>query len=459
MSETPVALDQEKIPKLLFRYAMPSIISMTASAVYNIVDSMFVGQGVGAYAISGFALTLPVMNLAAAFGSLVGIGSSSLVAVKLGQRDSVTATKALGNAVSLNCIIGVAFTILALLFLDPVLRFFGASSLTLPYAREYMQVILAGNVITHVYLGLNDNLRASGYPRKAMKATLSAVLINCILDPLFIFGFHWGLRGAALATVIAQLVALIYVLRHYGKRSSTLHFQRGIFKLRKDLVKGILSVGMSPFLMNACSCLIIIIINKSLYKYGGDLSIGAYGIANRVVSFFFMLCMGITQGMQPLVGYNYGAKKYDRIIKLLNLTMLYTSIITTLTFIVYECFPYAIVSVFTTHPELAAKAAEGIRIDVAAFFLVSIPVVTASFFQALRKPGKAIFLSLTRQLLFLIPLLLILPPFLGVRGVWASLPISDCISAVIAVILLTKQIKIFKSLSKQQNGLEQTPAY
>ncbi len=443
MNSKILALDTEKIPKLLFKYSLPAIISMTAASLYNMVDSIFIGRGVGALAISGLAITLPVMNLASAFGALVGVGASTLVSVKLGQRDYVTANQAFGNAITLNCIIGVVFTALGLIFMDSVLRFFGASDQTLPYAREYMQIIVVGNIITHVYFGMNDNLRASGYPRKAMMATLTAVGVNCLLDPLFIFVFKWGIRGAAIATVLSQAIALSVVIRHYARPDSVLHFQKGNFKLRKGMPKNIFSVGLAPFLLNVCNCCIVIIINRSFYHYGGDYAVGAYGIVNRLMFFVVMIVLGFNQGMQPLVGFNYGAKAYARVVRIFRLTLWCAVTVTTLGFLAAHLFPYKIVGLFTTHQELTELAVKGLRIATLMFPLVGAPMVIASFFQAIRKPGRAIFLSLTRQVIFLIPLLLTLPHFWGINGVWSSLPLSDCISVLVATILVTKQIKSF----------------
>ncbi|MDD2288909.1 MAG: MATE family efflux transporter [Bacteroidales bacterium] len=439
-----LSLDKERIPKLLFRYAAPAIISMTAASLFNLADVIFIGRGVNAMAIAGLFLTLPLMNISAAFGSLIGVGASTLISVKLGQKDIQTAEVALGNAVTLNTIIGIIYTIVALIFLDSVLYFFGASEQTVPYAREYMQIILGGNVITHIYYGLNDNLRASGYPKKAMAATLTAVGINIILDPLFIFGFRWGIRGAAVATVLAQVVALIILLNHYSSKQSLLHFKKGIFIIQKGMPRNIISVGLAPFLMNIVSSLVIIIINRSFFHFGGDYAVGAYGIANRMISFFVMIMFGFNQGMQPLVGFNYGARQYKRVSEIFKLTLLCSFGVSVLAFIIAQFFPVAAVSLFTNDPTLARLTVEGLHIDLAVFPLVSLSMVTSSFFQSIRKPGKAIFLSLTRQVIFLIPSLLILPRFFGVTGVWASMPVSDAASFVVAAILITKQMKEFR---------------
>ena len=441
---TPLVLGTEKIGKLLMQYAIPAIIAMTASSLYNMVDSIFIGHGVGPLAIAGLAITFPLMNLAAAFGSLVGVGASTLVAIKLGQKDKESAIHILGNVVMLNGIIGLVFMTLALMFLDPILLFFGASADTLPYAREYMQVILGGNLVTHIYMGLNEVLRASGYPRKAMTATLMAVIVNCVLDALFIFGFGWGIRGAALATIAAQVIALGWVLYHFLDKRSFLHFERGIFGLKRHLVGGMLAIGLSPFLMNLCACFVVILINRSLKMHGGDLAIGAYGIVNRVVFLFLMIVMGFNQGMQPIAGYNFGARQFDRLVQVLKYTIVCGVTVTTIGFLVGQLFPRSIVYLFATDAELVRVAVEGLRIVLMFFPVVGFQMVTSSFFQSIGMAKKAIFLSLTRQLLFLIPSLLVLPHYFGTQGVWMSMPVADAIATVVAAFMLSWQLKQLK---------------
>lgn len=440
----PLVLGTEKIGKLLMQYAIPAIIAMTASSLYNMVDSIFIGHGVGALAIAGLAITFPLMNLAAAFGSLVGVGASTLVAIKLGQKDKESATHVLGNVVLLNAIIGLVFMTIALLFLDPILLFFGASPDTLPYAREYMQVILAGNLVTHIYMGLNEVLRASGYPKKAMIATLMAVIVNCALDALFILVFKWGIRGAALATISAQVISLAWELYHFSNKKSFLHFQRGIFGLKRHIVGGMLAIGLSPFLMNLCACFVVILINKSLKAHGGDLAIGAYGIVNRVVFLFLMIVMGFNQGMQPIAGYNFGARQFDRLKEVLKYTIFCGVTVTTIGFLAGQIFPRLIIYLFTTDSELIRIAVEGLRIVLICFPVVGFQMVTSSFFQSIGMAKKAIFLSLTRQLLFLMPLLLILPNFFGTTGVWMSMPIADGIATIVAAFMLRWQLKHLK---------------
>jgi len=438
-------LGTQPIGKLLMQYAIPAIIAMTASSLYNMVDSIFIGQGVGPLAISGLAITFPFMNLGAAFGAMVGVGASTLISVKLGQKDYTTAQTVLGNVVTLNVIIGVAFSILTLLFLDPILYFFGASEDTIGYARDYMQIILSGNIFTHMYLGLNAVLRASGHPQKAMYATINTVIINTVLDPLFIYGFDWGIRGAAIATIIAQVISLVWQFKLLANKNELLHLHKGIYRLQSKIVKNIIAIGLSPFCMNVASCFIVIFINKGLKEYDGDLAIGAYGIVNRLVFICVMIVMGITQGMQPIAGYNYGAQQFQRVTKVLKLSIWGATAVTTLTFLVGELMPELAVSLFTTDEGLINRAATGFHIVVIFFPIVGFQMVTSNFFQSIGLASKAIFLSLTRQLLFLLPMLIILPLFMGANGIWWSMPISDCLASLVAAILLYKQMKSFKT--------------
>ncbi len=442
---TPTELGTENIGKLLMQYAIPAIIAMTASSLYNMIDSIFIGHGVGTLAISGLALTFPLMNLAAAFGSLVGAGAATLISVRLGQKDYDTSQRILGNVVLLNLIIGIAFTVITLIFLDPILYFFGASEDTIGYARDYMKIILLGNVITHLYLGLNSVLRSSGHPKKAMAATIATVLINTALDPLFIYGFGWGIRGAAIATILAQIIALVWLIYLFTNKNELIHFHKGIFRLKKKIVFDSLAIGMSPFLMNLASTFVVILINLGLKKHGGDIAIGAYGIVNRIVFLFLMIVMGINQGMQPIAGYNFGAKLYPRVTKVLKLTIYFATIVTTVGFIIGEFLPEYAVALFTSDEELIRLASEGLRIVVIFFPIVGFQMVTSNFFQSIGMASKAIFLSLTRQILFLIPCLIILPRFFGSDGVWYSMPIADFVACIVAAFMLIHQFKKFRT--------------
>ena len=443
--KTPTALGTESIGKLLMQYAVPAIIAMTASSLYNMVDSIFIGHGVGTMALSALALTFPLMNLGAAFGALVGVGAATLISVKLGQKDYDTAQRVLGNVFVLNILLGLAFTVIVFPFLNPILYFFGGSDETVEYARQFMEIILLGNVVTHLYLGLNAVLRASGHPKQAMYATIATVAINTILAPIFIFMFDWGIRGAVIATVSAQVIALLWQLKQFNNANELLHFRRGIFRLKRKIVFDSLAIGMSPFLMNLAACLIVILINQGLKKYGGDLAIGAFGIVNRLVFIVVMIVMGLNQGMQPIAGYNFGAKLYDRVNKVLKLTIIYATCVTTFGFLVGMLAPNLVVGIFTSDAELTELSATGLRITVMFFPIIGFQMVTSNFFQSIGMAGKAIFLSLTRQMLILLPCLLILPHFFGVAGVWYSMPVSDLLASLIALVMLVYQFRKFKT--------------
>ncbi|MDR1096745.1 MAG: MATE family efflux transporter [Tannerella sp.] len=441
----PTELGTEKISKLLRRYAVPAIIAMTASSLYNMVDSIFIGQGVGALAISGLAVTFPFMNIAAAFGTLVGVGASTIVSVKLGQKDYASARKVLGNVFILNIILGLLFTAVSLAFLDPILYFFGASEHTVYYAREYMVIILLGNVVTTLYFGLNNVLRASGHPRKAMMLTVTTVVLNTVLDPIFIFVFGWGIQGAAIATVLAQLVSLIWQFRIFGNKNELLHFHKGIIRPDFRIMKDMLAIGLSPFLMNVASCFIVILINNGMKKYSGDLAIGAFGIVNRVSFMFVLIIMGLNQGMQPIAGYNYGARQMSRVMEVLKLTVFFATLITTAAFLIGELMPGLVTRVFTADEELIDLSVYGLRITLMFFPLIGAQIVIANFFQSIGMAGKAIFLSLIRQALVLIPCLIILPGFYGLTGVWASMPVSDLVACIVSTAMIIHQIRKFKT--------------
>ena len=442
--KTPTALGTESIGKLLMQYAVPAIIAMTASSLYNMVDSIFIGHGVGTMALSALALTFPLMNLGAAFGALVGVGAATLISVKLGQKDYDTAQRVLGNVFVLNILLGLAFTVIVFPFLNPILYFFGGSDETVEYARQFMEIILLGNVVTHLYLGLNAVLRASGHPKQAMYATIATVAINTILAPIFIFMFDWGIRGAAIATVSAQVIALLWQLKQFNNANELLHFRRGIFRLKRKIVFDSLAIGMSPFLMNLAACLIVILINQGLKKYGGDLAIGAFGILNRIQMLFVMIVMGITMGMQPISGYNYGAGNIDRVKRTLKLGIVAATCITTFGFLISELFPGLFVGMFTNNEELTHQATIALQIGVAVFPIIGSQIIITQFFQSIGKAAISIFLSLSRQLLFLLPGLALLPPIYGVKGVWFSMPISDFLAALAAIGMRLYQLRKMK---------------
>lgn len=452
-SSIPTELGTEKIGRLLKQYALPAIIAQTAASLYNMVDSIFIGQGVGPLAISGLAVTFPLMNLSTAFGTLVGAGAAVMLSVLLGQKNYKAANKVLGNVVSLNIIIGLIFMAAALIFIDPILYFFGASENTLPYAKEYITIILIGNVITHVYFGLNAAMRSSGFPKKAMALTIFTVVFNTILDPIFIFVFDMGIAGAAWATVIAQTVAMIVVLKHFSDKERAFHFEKGIFKLDMRVAKDSLAIGMGPFLMNAAACLVTLFINQQLRDYSGDLGIGAYGICNRLIFMFIMICMGLNQGMQPIAGYNYGAKQYSRVKEVFWMTAKLGTIVTCICFIIGMFFPRVAVGIFTHDEALMEMASHGLRILVIGFPIVGFQMIGTNFFQCLGMVKKSVILSLSRQILFLLPLLYALPLWHGASGVWMSFPVSDVLSAALTAILLRR---LFKKFNRLQDGQEST---
>lgn len=431
----------------MWRYAMPAIIAQVSSSLYNIIDSIFVGQGVGPLAISGLALTMPVMNLSAAFGAMVGVGSSALTSIRLGQGNKRAAELILGNVVLLNVVMGVAFMALGLIYLDDLLYMFGASDESIPYAREFMRVILIGNVITHLYLGLNNQLRVTGYPQKAMHTMLLSVVLNLVLCPLFIFVFKWGIAGSAWATVIAQTVALGWQLHHFSRKQNFLSFRRDSFRFNWDIVRGTLSIGMAPFIMQCCACVVVIFVNNTMQDYGGDLAIGAYGIVNRVAFLFTMVVMGLNHGMQPIVGYNYGAKNYERVRRILFMTIGWATLVTTVGFLVCQLFPEYVVRLFAKEDgsgdatQLIALASHGLQAILIAFPIVGFSIVVGNFFQYIGKAKRAILLSMTRQMLFILPLLVVLPPKWGQDGVWYSIPIADTMAMVLALGLLIYQLR------------------
>ena len=436
--QTPKELGTEKIGRLLMQYAVPAVISMLAASVYNIVDRIFIGQGVGALAIAGLAVTFPIINLGAAFGAMIGAGGSTLLSIKLGQRDYATAERVLGNVVSLNVIIGLLFSIITIAFIDPILLFFGASENTIEYARDYMLIILYGNIINHLNHGLCNVQRVTGHPNLAMLATILGVVTNVVLDPVFIYdwGLGLGIEGAAIATVLSQLISTLWIIYKLSDKRDLIHLHRGIYGLRKRIVKNIFAIGISPFCMQLCACMVVILINRGLKEHGGDLAIGAYGIVNGFTFMFVMVAMGICQGMQPIAGYNYGAQQFDRVIEVLKQAICMATIVMTASFLIFEFIPEVPIRLMTRDPELTRLAKEGMRLIVLVNPLVGFQIVTGNFFQSIGMPKKSIILSVSRQLVFLIPFLLIFPHFFGTAGVWLSIAASDLISVVTAAVML-----------------------
>lgn len=440
-------LAEKPIGSLLLQYAIPAIVAMAASSVYNIIDGIFIGQGVGSEAIMGLALTSPLMSLTAAFGAMVGVGAATLMSVKLGQKDYATAQKILGNVVIMNLSLGIVLGMLLLIFINPILRFFGASDVTLPYARSFMSIILVGNVVTHMYLGLNAMLRSTNRPQKAMYATFGTVLLNCIFAPLFIFVLDWGIRGAACATILAQLCMLMWQVKLFSNKSDLIHLRREIIKLDMKIVREALLVGLPQFLINLCACMVAALMTRSLTTYGGDVAVGAFGICNRLILFIVMVVIGLNQGMQPIAGYNFGAKRYDRVMSVLKRALCVGTIITMTGFVIGMFFSTPFVMLFAKDsPELVKTASHALTCMIMMFPIVGIQIVSTAFFQSIGYAVKSIFLSLTRQLIFLVPAILILPHIYAdpLEGLWHAAPVADAMASILAISLLVLQIKKFK---------------
>lgn len=426
------ALENESIGKLLLRYSLPAIAGMIVSSLYNVVDSIFIGRWVNVLALSALSVAFPLMNLTVAFGTLIGIGGASICSIRMGEQDMDSATRVLGDVLTLSLLIGLSFGIISIAVLDPVLILFGASSETLEYTRAFMQIILAGLPCTYTFFNLSNMIRASGYPYKAMIALMLTVACNLILAPVALLVLQWGIRGAAAATITSQFIGLIWVVSHFFRSNSIVHFKRGIFGLRWSIVASILSIGLAPFFVNICACVVVAVINIGLGKYGGDMAIGAYGIINRVLILVVMVVLGLAQGMQPISGYNFGAKKIDRVKLTLKYGIICGTAITTISWMIAECFPDMIISVFTKEPEpeLLGFGVEGMRICTMLFPLVGSQIIIVNFFQSIGRAKISILLSVTRQCLFLVPALLICPHFCGLRGIWISMPISDMLATV-----------------------------
>ena len=453
-SAVPTELGTKPIGTLIKQYAVPGIIAMTASSLYNMVDSIYIGHiaDVGSLSIAGLAITFPLMNISTALGTLVGVGASTMISVLLGQKNYAVAGKVLSNEVTLNVITGFLFTLVTLLWMDPILRFFGASDATLPFARSYMVIISLGNIVTHLYFGLHSVVRSSGNPKLAMGLTLFTVISNAILDPIFIFVLGLGIQGAALATVLCQLMSLGYTLWYFLNPNRFLHLPRSLslFRITWRIAKDSLAIGLGPFLMNLASCIVVLFINQQLVKWGGDLAVGAYGIVNRITFLFIMIVMGFNQGMQPIAGYNFGARQYARVREVYLKTAMWATLVTTLGFIISEFLPVEAVSIFTNDPVLIEKSSLGLEKMNIVFPIVGFQMVTTNLFQCLGMVRKSIFLSLSRQLLFLLPCIYILPPLLESEvGVWYSFPISDTTAAIITAILAAG---LLKKLGKLRDG-------
>ncbi|MCM1067827.1 MAG: MATE family efflux transporter [Muribaculaceae bacterium] len=450
MNDKLSQLATRPVGRLLWEYSLPAVVGMLVTALYNVVDRIFIGQWVGPDAIAGLAITFPIINLATAIGVLVGVGSSSRVSIELGAGNKDTASRLLGNAFTLTWINGIIYVALFAVFLDPLLRLFGASDVTLPYAREYMLVLLPGCLLTNLTYGLNNIMRASGYPQRAMVTMLIGAVVNVVLDPIFINVFGWGIQGAAWATDIAMAVSGVFVLAHFFRRDVTLRFTRGIFRLRLHVVLGIVSIGAAPAMVNAASCLVNMLANRALIGYGTDRDIGAAGIMVTFTSLLVTIVLGMCMGMQPVVGYNYGARQLHRLRKAYLLAVAAASVVTVVGALSGLFFPSAIARAFTSDADLIACTDRALSTCLMVFPFVGFQIISTSFFQSIGNATESIIVGLLRQVIFLIPLLILLPREFGVDGVWMSFPTSDAVATIVTLFLILRQFRRLKSRSQKK---------
>ncbi len=448
-------LSKSSISKLLWYYSIPSLIGTLVNALYNIIDRIYIGQGVGALAISGLALTFPIMNLLGAFGMLVGHGAAARVSLLLGNGDKQEANAILPNTLFLSLFFYLIVSSLTFIFLDPILYAFGASEQTLPYASEYLKIIIPGHIFTSLSYAYTNIMRASGHPMIAMNTLIMGALLNVLLDPIFIFWFNLGIKGAAYATVISMFISCAWIMHYFFRKDNTLSFRVQITEnktqtsilnsqlsiLNLKLMASILSIGLSSFLLHTATSLVNVLMNHTLQRYGGDLAIGAFGIITSFTSLIVMSIVGMAQGMQPIVGYNYGAGLYDRVKTTLKYCISIATIITTIGCIAAIIFPHHIARLFTVDTNLVNITARGLSIYASTFFVVGFHIITTNYFQSIGHAKISIFLSLSRQILLLIPFILLFPPIWGLSGAWMAQPASNIISAIIAVIILSIHLK------------------
>lgn len=438
-------LEYEKVGRLLLNYAIPAVIGTMVNSLYNIVDRMFIGHGVGALAISGLTLTFPILFFLQAFGMLVGAGASTRISIFMGRKEMTMAKKILGNAFTLTFVLSALTIIPSMIFLEDLLVLFGGSENTIPYATEYLYIVIPANLLTSLSFSFNGVMRATGYPKKAMVTMLIGAVLNTILDPIFIFWLDMGIKGAAYATVISMAASAVFVMYHFVSKDSMLRFQAKYFKLDMQVVGHIITIGIAPFAMQIAGSLVNVVMNHSLQTYGGDLALGANGIISSVGMLLVMLIMGIAQGMQPIVGFNYGAGHHDRVMQTLRLVIITATCIMGIGWMCSLLLPEFIVKGFTTDPELVAIAANGLRINLSLFIVVGSQIAISQFFQSIGVAWKAIFLSLSRQFVYLIPAIIFLPPFFGLNGVWLSGPISDGLAAITAWLFLYNHVRKLKN--------------
>lgn len=444
-NERTKLLENEAIGKLLLKFSIPAIVGMLVNALYNIVDRIFIGRGVGQLAIGGLYIAFPINLITMAFSMLIGIGGNSLSSIRLGEKKKEEAEQIIGNSLTSLLIIGIILSIFGFIFLKPLLIAFGASENILPYSYNYMKIILIGVPVQVIGFGLNNFIRGEGNPKIAMGTVLIGAITNIILDPIFIFALDMGVQGAALATIIAQAISCTWVLAYFFSGNSLLKIRKKNLKLRKEILKQIVSIGFAPFGRQIGASMVTVILNNSLKIYGGDIANASMGVIHSISTLMIMPIFGINQGSQPIIGFNYGAKQYNRVKKALTLAILSATIIVTIGFIVTQFFPETLIKLFIGDEkdlsEILKVGTIGLRIYLAALPIIGFQIVSSNYFQATGKPKYAMVLSLSRQVLILIPALLILPKLFGLTGVWLAAPTSDTISSIITGTLLAKDIK------------------
>ena len=457
-TDKELAFRTKKISKLIWDYALPGIVGTVVTALYNVVDRIFIGQVEGAIAISGLAITFPVMALVSSLGMLVGSGAAARISISLGKRDHQTAEQILGNSLLLTVILNAVFITLFYLLLEPILMAFGASELTYPYAREYLEIVLLGNVFVSLCYNFNAMMRSSGYPTKAMVTMLIGAVLNLILSPLFLFIFKLGIKGVAWATVISMFIGMLFVMHHFTRRSSVIRLRWRNIRLNKAIILSILSIGLSPFSMQVAASGVALLMNTSLLRHGGDLAVGAYGIINSILMLILMVVLGLNQGTQPIIGYNYGAGNYRRVRETLFYALRMATLFTTVGFLLGQFFPQLLASAFTTEKELLEISSTGLRIAMLALPLVGFQIVSSNFFQSIGFAAKSIIQSLSRQLIFLVPGIILLPRIWGLKGLWIAIPVSDTLAALLSLYLLVIQLRHLRMLERGEERNEQLPA-
>lgn len=443
-------LGEYPIGKLLLEFSIPSIIAMIANALYSVVDSIFVGRGVGPLALTAVTIAFPIMIVLMAFGMLIGIGATAMVSIKLGQQNHEEAEKILGNAFAASFVLGIIIPAIMLVFLDPILLFLGATPDVFDYAKQFTSVILFGSVFQFISFGLNNLIRAEGFPKISMATMLFSAGMNTILNPIFIFGLHWGIRGSAIATVLTQIIVSSYIIYHFTKGKSHLKLHRKYLKMEWAVIKKIFSIGLSPFLLQIAASVTSFLFNNSLLQYGGEMAVASMGVISRTAMMLLMPIFGINQGAQPIIGYNYGAKQYGRVKRTLFLAMVAATIICVVGFALIQLFSHSIILLFNSNEELVSIGAHGIRIYLAMLPIIGVQVIITNYFQAIGMAKKAILLSLTRQVLFLIPLIFVLPHFFQLNGIWMAGPVSDFLASLVAGILIVKELR---HLDRKEDGI------